>query len=149
MNIPGPAIDLIKHYEGWSEKPYRCPVGIPTIGFGSIWRLDRKRVTMKHAVISKADGEILMVREIQGIMKSVARLIKVPLTEGQLSALVSFTYNLGSGNLQRSTLRMMANRGDMEGASAEFPKWRMAGGQILRGLVRRRAQERGLWDGVN
>ncbi|NQV59039.1 MAG: lysozyme, partial [Alphaproteobacteria bacterium] len=57
----------------------------------------------------------------------------------------SFTFNLGSGRLQGSTLRMKANRGDMLGAADEFPKWRRAGGRILRGLVRRRAEERALW----
>ena len=77
----------------------------------------------------------------------VSRLINVPLTENQFGALVSFTYNVGSGNLKASTLRQKLNRGDYAGAADEFPKWRRAGGKILRGLVRRRAAERALFEG--
>jgi len=111
----------------------------------SIWGLDRARVTLAHQEISEDEGEVLLARMLTHTERAVRRLIAVPLTDGQFSALVSFTYNLGSGNLQRSTLRMKANRGDMRGAGDEFPKWRRAGGRILRGLVRRRAAERTLW----
>jgi len=69
-----------------------------------------------------------------------------PLSENQFSALVSFTYNVGSGNLQCSTLRMKLNKMDMAGAAKEFPKWRQAGGRILPGLVRHRIEERRLWE---
>jgi lysozyme len=138
---------IIKHFEGFSPAPYLDPIGIPTIGYGSIWGLDLARVTMTHPDISEGDGEILLARMLQHTERAVRRLIRVPLSEGQFSALVSFTYNLGSGNLQASTLRQKANRGDLIGAADEFPKWRLAGGRILRGLVRRRAEERELWLG--
>ena len=72
-------------------------------------------------------------------------IIKTALTENQFSALVSFTFNLGAGALQRSTLRMKLNRGEVQGAADEFPKWLIAGGRILAGLVRRRAAERALF----
>jgi lysozyme len=100
---------------------------------------------MAHPEISEAQGEYFLLREIAHVERAVSRLIRTPLNSAQFSALVSFTYNLGSGNLQRSTLRMMANRGDLIGAGEEFPKWRRAGGKILRGLIRRRAAERALW----
>ncbi len=138
---------IIKHYEGFSPTPYLDPIGIPTIGYGSIWGLDRARVSMAHEEISEDDGEILLARMLHQTERAVRRLVGVPLSDHQFSALVSFTYNLGSGNLQRSTLRMKANRGDMAGAADEFPKWRRAGGRILKGLVRRRAAERRLWLG--
>jgi lysozyme len=136
---------IIKDFEGFLPAPYLDPIGIPTIGYGSIWGLDRARVTMAHPDISEGDGEILLDWMLQHTERAVRRLIHVPLTESKFSALVSFTYNLGSGNLQASTLRMKANRGDIIGAADEFPKWRRAGGRILRGLVRRRAEERALW----
>ena len=79
--------------------------------------------------------------ELTHIEYDVSRLIQVPLTENQFGALISFTYNVGSGNLKASTLRQKLNRGDFDGASLEFPKWRRAGGKILRGLVRRRIAE--------
>ena len=75
----------------------------------------------------------------------VARLVRIPLTENQFGSLVSFTYNVGSGNLKASTLRQKLNRGDVEGALLEFPKWRRAGGKILLGLVRRREAEKQLF----
>ena len=73
--------------------------------------------------------------------RAVLRLIKVPLTDGQFDALVSFTFNLGSGALQRSTLRRKVNREEHEEVPAEFLRWVWAGGRKLRGLVRRRAAE--------
>jgi lysozyme len=145
MKTNAAGLALIKHFEGFSPVPYLDPIGIPTIGFGSIWSLDGSRLTMAHPDISEGDGEILLARMLQHSERAVRRLIRVPLSEGQFSALVSFTYNLGSGRLQGSTLRMKANRGDIIGAADEFPKWRRAGGRILRGLVRRRAEERSLW----
>jgi len=138
-------LEIIKRFEGWSPVPYLDPIGIPTIGYGSIWGLDGKRVAMTHLEINTIIGEALLARELVHVEQAVNRLIRVPLTDGQFAALVSFTFNLGSGRLQGSTLRMKANRGDMLGAADEFPKWRRAGGRILRGLVRRRAEERALW----
>jgi lysozyme len=78
---------------------------------------------------------------------SVDRLCPVPLSEGQRAALIDFAFNLGAGNLQASTLRKMTNRGDMEGAAREFPKWVYAGGVKLPGLVRRRAAEAEIFGG--
>jgi GH24 family phage-related lysozyme (muramidase) len=83
--------------------------------------------------------------ELHHIESAVPRLIKAPLTQNQFDALASFTFNLGSGRLQSSTLRAKTNRLDYEGAADEFPKWRKAGGRVLAGLVRRRAEERRLW----
>lgn len=142
-NVAG--LSIIKAFEGFRAAPYRDPVGIPTIGWGSTWGLNGKRVTMAHKKISQADGEALLVRQIRHVEKSIRRLVRVALTENEFSALVSFTHNLGSGNLQRSTLRMKLNREDYRGAADEFPKWRLAGGRILAGLVRRRRAERALF----
>lgn len=138
-------LEIIKGFEGWSSKPYKCPAGIPTIGYGSIWTIDGDRVTMSHHEITEKEGEALLRRELNHVEKIIPKLIKVPLTENQFSSLCSFTYNVGSGNLQASTLRMKLNRGDYDGAANEFPKWRRAGGKILRGLVRRREAERNLF----
>ncbi len=145
MKTPQSGLDLIKHYEGWSAKPYLDPVNIPTIGYGSIWDANGDRVTMAHPQIDKAAGEALLACELAHVERAIGRLIRAPLTENQFAALASFTYNLGSGRLQSSTLRMLVNRGDYAGAADEFPKWRRAGGKILLGLVRRRADERELW----
>ena len=141
-------LSIIKTFEGWSPSVYVCPAGVPTIGYGSIWSLDGKRVTMAHPNISKAEGQTLLQRELHHIQRAIGQLVHVPLNTNQYSALASWTFNLGSGRLQSSTLRRKLNRGDYEGTSAEFPKWRRAGGKILKGLVIRRAEERELFDSI-
>lgn len=138
-------LNIITSFEGWSSTPYLCPAGVPTIGYGSIWRRDGACVTMEHPEISNDEGEFLLRRELRHVEAAIGKLVKTELTENMFSALASFTYNLGSGNLQASTLRMKLKRGDYEGAADEFPKWRRAGGKILPGLVRRRAAERALF----
>lgn len=80
--------------------------------------------------------------------RAVLRLIAVPLTQGQFDALVSSTFNLGSGALQRSTLRRKVNREEHDDVPAEFMKWTWAGGRKLKGLVKRRAAEAGSYSGL-
>jgi lysozyme len=95
------------------------------------------------------------MEEVDGLLKSdlerfergVDRLISVPLKQNQFDALVSFSFNLGLGTLQRSTLRQKVNRGDFEGAADEFMKYTMAGGKVFKGLVIRRTDERNLFLG--
>ena len=146
MRCNDAGIEIIKHFEGWSAKAYQDPIGIWTIGYGSIWDLDGERVTGSTPVLTEAEGEQLLRRELHHVEKAVSRLILVELTENAFSSLCSFTYNLGSTRLKSSTLRAKLNRGDYMGASAEFPKWRRAGGRILPGLVRRRVEERKLFE---
>jgi len=145
MHINEPGLGIIKVFEGWSAHPYLDPIGIPTIGYGSIWGLDGKRVTLDHPPLTEAQGEDLLRRVLAHTEAAVARLVGADLTGNEFSALVSFTYNVGAGNLQRSTLRMKLNRGERMAAAEEFPKWRRAGGRIMRGLVRRRVEEQRLF----
>ena len=140
-------LGIIKSFEGWSSSPYKCPADRWTIGWGSTWDMDGNPVTADHSDIDGAEGTGLLKRELRHVEAAIGRLIKVPLTEGQFSSLCSFAFNVGTGNLQNSTLRARLNRGEYEGASAELPKWRRAGGRILKGLVRRRAAERALFNG--
>ena len=100
---------------------------------------------MAHREITEDEGDILLRRGLRSARRAVARLITVPLNANERSALISFTYNIGGGNLQSSTLRAKLNRGDVTGAADEFWKWRRAAGVILRGLVRRREAERALF----
>jgi lysozyme len=136
---------IIKDFEGFSPSVYRDPVGVPTIGYGSTWNSSGARVTMGHPDITEAEGEELLRGFVNCTEKAVGKLITAELTENMYAALVSLTYNIGSGNLRRSTLRKELNRGNYGGAADEFPKWRKAGGRVLPGLVRRRAAERELF----
>lgn len=131
-------LSLIKEFEGFSARPYLCPAGITTIGFGHA-------IQQGEAFPPEGIGwEVAMglLRQDAAIAaQAVLRLIQVPLTDGQFDALVSFTFNLGSAALQRSTLRRKINRGDYGEAPPEFRKWIWAGGQKSKGLLRRREAE--------
>ena len=95
--------------------------------------------------ITEDEAEALLLRDLESSEGWVSRLIKTALTENQFSALTSFTFKVGAGALQRSTLRMKLNRGEYQGATDEFPKWKFANKRILAGLIRRRAAERALF----
>jgi lysozyme len=138
-------VELIKKYEGFSARPYLCPANVPTIGFGSTRWFDGYHITMDSRTISRDDATRLLQMELHHIESAVPQLIKAPLTQNQFDALASFTFNLGSGRLQSSTLRARVNRLDYDGAADEFPKWCKAANKVLPGLVRRRAEERQLW----
>lgn len=146
-------IELIKRFEGLGDgdkatpgfDPYVCPAGIWTIGHGSIFGLDDRRVDASHRAINKFEAEWLLLRDIKRVEGQLARLVRVSVSENEWAAIVSLTFNIGSGNFQASTLRQRLNRRDKAGAADEFPKWRRGGGRILPGLVRRRAAERELF----
>ena len=144
------------HHEGVRSKPYQCPALLWTIGVGHVIDPTHAKVPMadrKQLPIPAGWDRVLSNDEIMDILKKdlnrfeqgVLRLIKVPLTQGQFDALVSFSFNVGLGNLQNSTLRMKVNRGDFEGASEQFLVWTKAGGKVLKGLVTRRTDEQALF----
>ena len=145
MKINKAGLEIIKSFEGWSADPYLCPANRWTIAYGSTWDIRGRSVTADHPRITKDQGEALLRQEVHHIEGAVRRLIKTPLTVNQFSAICSWGFNVGSGNVQNSTLRMKLNRGDVEGAADEFRKWRKAGGRVLAGLVRRRVAERALF----
>ena len=134
-------LDIIKHHEGFSAKVYICPAGHPTIGYGHL--------ILSHEDfgdgITKSQAEELLKQDVQIAERAVLRLITVPLTDGQFNALVSFTFNLGGGALQRSTLRRVVNRGDHEDVPQQFMRWVWANGRKLNGLIKRRADEAALY----
>ena len=141
MRTNDEGIEIIKKYEGCSLRCYLDPIGIPTIGYGSIWGLDHSRLSRNHRDITQDEAEYLLKRELRQTENAVARLVTQPLTVNQFSAVCCLVYNVGSGKFKSSTIRMKLNRKDFTGAANEFWKWRRAGGKILRGLVRRRKDE--------
>jgi len=138
-HITQAGIDLIKRFEGFSHTVYICPADYPTIGYGHVLKPQEREQFASG--ITPEQSETLLRQDVQTAERAVLRLITVPLTDGQFDALVSFTFNLGAGALQRSTLRRKVNRGDHAAVPAEFRKWVWAGGRKLEGLVRRRAAE--------
>ncbi len=122
---------------------YICPAGYPTIGYGHIVKASEAESFANG--ITEAHAEALLRADVASAQRAVLRLISVPLSDGQYDALVSFTFNLGGGALQRSTLRRKLNRGDYETVPAEFMKWVWAGGRKLKGLIKRRQAEAALF----
>lgn len=141
MHISQQGLDLIKSFEGLCLSAYKCPAGVWTIGYGTT--ADVK----EGQSITKERAEELLREDVKRFEQQVQRLVKVPLTQGQLDALVSFTYNLGAANLANSTLLRLLNAGDYEGAAVQFDRWNKANGMVLPGLVKRRAAERALFEG--
>ena len=145
MKLNEAGLNIIKHYEGYSSSVYCCPAGRWTIGWGSTWDNKGRPIKKTQEDISQDYAEKLLLREIRHTDHAIDKLVTAELNENMYSALTSFIYNVGSGNFQRSTLRMKLNRGDYQGAADELPKWRKAGGRVLKGLVRRRKSERDLF----
>lgn len=133
-------------FEGFSSKPYLCPAGIPTIGYGSTYYEDGTHVKLTDAPITKERAEAILRSELGTYESAVNSFVKVPMTQGQFDALVDFAYNAGTGNLQKSTLLKKLNAKDYKGAAGEFDKWVYGGGKKLGGLVKRRAKERTLFE---
>ncbi len=134
-------VSLIKSFEGLRLKAYQDAVGVWTIGYGTT------RGVKPGQEISEAQAEALLKTDLNRFERAVSQSVRIPVNDNQFAALVSFTYNVGSGALKRSTLLKKLNRRDIYGASNEFLRWNRAGGRILAGLTRRRKAERALFLG--
>lgn len=140
-NITEDGLRLIRRFEGFSAMLYLCPAGYLTVGYGHVVK---NPDAFRQPITEDEAAEILAV-DVGTAERAVLRLISVPLTDGQFDALVSFTFNLGAGALQRSTLRRKVNREEDEDVPAEFLRWVWAGGRKLNGLIRRRQAEAALY----
>ena len=137
------AAALCRRFEGFFPRPYLCPAGVATIGFGTTRYENGLRVTLADPQITKERAEELLLWELKGCAESVTRLCPGQETNVQ-AALIDFTYNLGAGRLASSTLRKRINAGDWAGARTECMKWVRGGGRVLPGLVKRRTAEAAL-----
>jgi lysozyme len=154
--------DLMHRYEGFRSRPYLCPAHIWTIGYGHVLYQEqirlpvvrvegkdtpmiRKEMPLKpedNRVWAKTEIDKLFRADVESFERGVLRLVPgVVGRQGSFDALVSISFNFGLGNLQRSTIRMKANRGDWEGAAEAFRVWTKGGGKVLPGLVKRREAE--------
>ena len=157
MKVSKAAIDMIKHHEGVRTRPYRCPALLWTVGVGHVIEPTHTAVKYeerRHLPIPAGWDRTLTMDEVDGILsqdlgrfeRGVVRLCPAAVgRQGVFDALVSFAFNVGLGNLQRSSLRMKTNRGEFEEAAEEFMKWTKAGGRVLPGLVKRRQDEQRLY----
>ena len=141
MNVPIEAYNLARTFEGLRLEPYRDAAGYWTVGYGHLLSRDKTKGASDFSPITHKEAEALLASDLVKASNSVVNLCPVPLTEGQFSALIDFTFNLGGGNLEASTLRHLINRGEMMEATEQFGRWVYAGGVKLPGLIRRRAEE--------
>jgi lysozyme len=157
MKVSDAAKAMIKHHEGVRMRPYRCPALLWTVGVGHV--IDPSHAAVKYEerrtlpipegwdrILTMGEVDAILAQDLGRFERGVARLCPAVVGhQGRFDALVSFAFNVGLGNLQRSSLRMKTNRGEFEEAADEFMKWTKAGGRVLPGLVKRRQDERALY----
>ena len=141
MKTSQAGIDLIKQFESCKLTPYRDCVGIWTVGWGHVLGNGHTLSDDDNRTYTQEEVDEFLRSDLERFEHGVLTYITVPLTQGQFDSLVCFSYNLGLGTLQRSTLRQKILRGDGEGAAEEILKYNKAGGVVLKGLTRRRQAE--------
>ena len=144
FKISKAGIELIKSFEGCSLKAYLCPAKVWTIGWGTTGTVDGKAIGTGMTITqSKADS--LLINNLKRYEDAVNKYVKYPINQNQYDALVSFTYNCGTGALQKSTLLKYLNQGKINDAANQFDLWNRGSGRVLNGLTRRRTAEKKLF----
>jgi lysozyme len=137
---------LITKHEGLKLKPYLCPAKIPTIGYGNTYYADGKRVTLLDKDINKQQAFDMFKEIANRFAKRVDTLVTSNINQNQFNSLVSFAYNVGTGNFSSSTLLKKVNKNPNDlTIKDEFLKWNKAGGKVLNGLTNRRNEEADLY----
>jgi lysozyme len=146
MKLDKKGYDLIKEFEGLKLKPYLCSAQVPTIGYGSTYYENGKKVKLTDAPITKERADELFQIVADDFAKRVLPLVKKTLTQNQFNSIVSFAFNLGVRALQNSTLLRLVNINPNDAMIAkEFLKWNKAGGVVVKGLTNRRIKESALY----
>jgi lysozyme len=157
MKTSDKAKEMIKHHEGVKFKPYLCPAKLWTVGVGHVLYPEQGRLKLEErgrVLLRDADNRVWTKEEVDALLGSdlarfergVVRLCPAAANnQSHFDALVSFSFNVGLGNLQNSGLRFKYNRGEYDYAANEFLKWTKGGGKTLPGLVKRRNDERNLF----
>lgn len=151
MQLSDPGFQLIAEFEGFRSTPYLDAAGVPTIGFGSTYYMDGRKVKMSDKPISRDQAKALKLAIInQDFAPAVHRAIQeipIPITQGMFDAMVSLAYNIGAGAFAKSSVVRHLKAGNKKAAADAFLLWNKAGGKVLNGLTRRRQAERLLFLG--
>lgn len=139
MSPSDKALDLIRQFEGLRLAAYKCPAGVPTIGYGTT------RGVKMGMTVTKDEAEKLLQADVTPFSDRINKLVKVKLNQNQFDALVSFVYNVGSGAFADSTMLKLINQNLLDDAANQFVRWNKANGEVLTGLTRRRMTERDLF----
>jgi lysozyme len=146
MRLSIAGLNLIKRYEGFSSKPYLCPAGVPTIGYGSTYYENNRKVELTDASISEDWALELLMNNLVLYEKAVDSMVTSSINQKQFDALVSFCYNVGVTNFKKSTLLKLVNNNPLDpNIAIQFGRWTRANGKILTGLVKRRKSEAHLY----
>ena len=129
------AASLVKEVEGLRLEAYLCPAGVPTIGYG------HTRGVRLGTRISVEQANQLLTVDLERVRLQLMQSVKVPVSEGQFKALLSFAFNVGAAAVKDSTLLKYLNAGKFEAAAQEFSRWVYVKGKKSVGLERRRARE--------
>jgi len=143
MRISDEGISLIRHFEGCYLEAYLCPANVWTIGYG------HTKGVKEGDVIDQEAAEALLIEDLEEFEGYVNKLVEIALKQNEFDALVSWTFNLGPANLKESTLLNRINYGPLSDVPTQIQRWNRAGGQVLAGLVKRRAAESALWQGLD
>lgn len=146
MKLDKKGYDLIKEFEGLKLKPYLCSAQVPTIGYGSTYYENGKKVKLTDAPITKERADELFQIVADDFAKRVSPLVKKPLTQNQFNSIVSFAFNLGVRALQNSTLLKLVNINPNDAMIAkEFLRWNKVNKVPVQGLTNRRIKESALY----
>ena len=145
MNISERGVELIKSFESYRGYPYYDSVKVPTIGYGTTYYPDGRRVRISDAPVTEAQATELLMANLVSFERAIEDALQVEVTQSQFDALVCWSYNVGIRAAQQSTLMRLLNAGDVAGAADQFLRWNKAGGVPLPGLSRRREAERQLF----
>ena len=136
---------FIGHFEGLRLTAYLCPANVPTIGYGHTKGVTKSDVGVRK--ITEAEADDLLGQDLTEFESQINKMVKVSLNQDQFDALCSFTFNLGAGALQSSTLLKQINAGNFDDVPTQLLRWVRGGGVVLPGLVTRRTAEGKLWNG--
>ena len=146
MNVSERCIRLIKHHEGVRNRPYRCPAGLWTVGVGHLIGDGKSLPESWNRTFTQEEIDDLLKRDLSRFENGLSKMLpNVKLKQCEFDALISFSFNLGLGCFQRSTIRQALLRGDKKAAMESLVKYCKAGGKILKGLQNRRLDEQQLF----
>jgi lysozyme len=140
MTPSNKCIEMVKHFEGFKAVAYLCPANVWTIGYGRTKNVKDGDITSMPQATRDLEEELVEFGD------QVQRVVDVELSQNEFDALTSWTYNLGVGNLQSSTLLKKLNAGDKDSVPSEMLRWNKAAGKVLAGLTIRRQAEADLWE---
>jgi len=145
MQINQDTLDLIKEFEGFRAKAYKCPAGVWTIGYGTTAMAGVGIDPKPGTTVTEEEAEDLLEKTLEKFGEQIRPAITAPINNNEYGAFLSLAYNIGTGAFRKSSALRLFNAGDKAGAAKAILMWNKAGGKVLAGLTRRREAEKKLF----